>query len=155
MSGTLQYLRIGIGLVALLAAFTMFAEDEAPAGIPVAEYCERFAREYARESQVNYVEGSVQVHKKLGIGRIISNLFQPRDSRFVAGYDCHFQASGRNEFLQAYKVNIFLTGTRDFAEHTHWESLQVIPIAYVTDPASSQGGYGVFKYLDNSEIISR
>ena len=45
-------------------------------------------------------------------------------------------------------VGVFLTRTLEFAEHTKWNGLQVIPVEYVVDETHGRAGYGVFKYLD-------
>ena len=79
---------------------------------------------------------------------LITNVFQPADSRFTAEYDCRFRAKDAEGRVQDVSVGVLLTKTLDFARHTQWERLQVVPIEYVVDEANDRAGYGVFKYLE-------
>ena len=116
--------------------------------VTVSGYCEKFARQYSEDNAIGYQEGSARVEKKSDIMRGLSNLFQPSDSRFTAGYACRFRAGIEGEQAQDYSVGLFLTGTLHFAEYTQWKQLQVIPIEHVIDQANDRAGYGVFKYLE-------
>ena len=80
----------------------------------------------------------------------LSNLFQPPDSTFTAGYQCAFRARTQDGQAQTFSVSLLLTRTLSFAEHTQWERLQILPITYVTDETTGRAGYGVFKYLEPS-----
>ena len=116
--------------------------------VSVADYCESFARTYSQKNALDYQEGSARTRERLIIERWISNLFSPADSRFTAGYKCHFTARNNEGPAQEFSVGMFLTGTLEFAIYTQWKPLQTIPIAYVTDKTTGRAGYGVFKYLD-------
>ncbi len=116
-------------------------------GVTVSAYCEKFARQYSEDNAIGYEEGSARVEKKSDIMRVLSNLFQPSDSRFTSGYDCRFRAGIEGKQAQDYSVGLLLTGTLHFAEYTQWKRLQVVPIEHVTDQANDRAGYGVFKYL--------
>ena len=145
---------LGLVLASGLAGTSMHgpvkAETPEAAGEPVAvsRYCERFARTYTQMQGMDYREHSAGTGKKGDIMMWATNFFQPKDSRFTAGFDCRFQ--GRDEAGEVHHlaVAIFLTKTLHFAEYTQWPKLQVIPIAYVVDETSGREGYGVFKYLE-------
>lgn len=117
-------------------------------GQSVAKYCEQFATQYALSVAMTYQSGSLRIQGQSEILLSLSNLFQPSDSRFTAGYTCQFQALRQGDEPVTMEVSLFLTGTRHFAEHTQWERLQIIPIAYVADRTTGKAGYGVFKYLE-------
>ena len=112
-------------------------------------YCEKFAEAYLASNAIEHTGVSVRTEKKPDIMMWLSNLFQPSDSRFTAGYDCRFTArggEGEGE-VRTVSVGIFLTGTLEFAHYTKWKNLQIIPVEHVVDAARSRAGYGVFKYL--------
>ena len=117
-------------------------------GVAVSGYCENFARKYSEDNAIDYQESSVKVEKKSDVMMHLSNLFSPSHSKFTSGYDCHFQARGRQGEAHDISVGLFLTGTLHFAEYTKWERLQIIPVEYVVDQANDRAGYGVFKYLE-------
>ena len=116
-------------------------------GVTVSAYCEKFARQYSEDNAIGYEEGSARIEKKSDIMRVLSNLFQPSDSRFTSGYDCRFRAGIEGKQAQDYSVDLLLTETLHFAEYTQWKRLQVVPIEHVTDQTNDRAGYGVFKYL--------
>ena len=137
-------------LLLLLASVTanhVQAED-GRVGVPVSTYCEKFARKHAENNAMEYQEGSATADKRSDVLMHLSNMFQPSDSKFTAGYACHFQARNTQGHVQDISVDIFLTGTLRFAEHTQWEHLQIIPIEYAVDETNDRAGYGVFKYLE-------
>ena len=115
--------------------------------VTVHGYCKNFAQKYAQNHGLSFIENSVETDKKLDFMRYLSNIFQPADSVFTAGYDCHFQTENDRGDVQGATVSLFLTKTLSFAEHTKWPKLQIIPIEYVVDETSGRAGYGVFKYL--------
>lgn len=117
-------------------------------GVSVAAYCEAFARQYALRHELAYSADSARTEAKSDFMRRLSNVFQPFDSKFTGGYACHFAAGARGDTVSDFAVDIFLTNTREFAEHTQWTKLQLVPIAHVVDEARDRSGYGVFKYLD-------
>ena len=78
----------------------------------------------------------------------LSNVFAPSDSRFTAAYDCRFTARNGEGQVQAVSVEIFLTGTLEFAQYTQWKNLQIVPIEHVVDETRGRAEYGVFKYLE-------
>jgi len=109
-------------------------------------YCASFAHQYASQTAVDLVKDSIQVETEPAVLRWMSNLFQPPGSRFESGYRCRFETvSPRKE--HTVSVSLYLAETRDFAEHTQWKDLQIIPIEHVVDEANGHAGYGVFKYL--------
>ena len=116
--------------------------------VTVSGYCESFARKYSRNHAMDYRESSVKIENKSDILMHLSNIFQPSDSKFTSGYDCHFQAEGRQGEVHDIAVGIFLTKTLHFAEYTKWERLQIIPVEHVVDETNDRAGYGVFKYLE-------
>ena len=120
--------------------------DHPAAGVHVDRYCLSFARQYAGDRGLDAMKIRAWTDPDSELMRWASNLFSPADSRFTAGYECRFEIAGVDEHKTS--VGLFLTNTRSFAEHTKWKDLQIIPIAYVTDPESGRSGYGVFKYLD-------
>lgn len=117
-------------------------------GVSVAGYCEAFALAFCAQRALAYQEHSVSIapHSALFLG--LSNVFQPPDSTFTAGYQCAFRARARDGQGQEFSVSLLLTKTLSFAEHTQWERLQIVPITYVTDKTTGRAGYGVFKYLE-------
>lgn len=116
--------------------------------VPVSGYCEQFARKYAENTAMEYQEDSTRIEKQSDVLMHISNMFQPSDSTFTAGYACHFQARNTQGHVQDMAVALFLTDTLQFAEYTKWKDLQIIPIAYAVDETHDRAGYGVFKYLE-------
>ena len=124
------------------------SEEARAQGVSVAAYCEAFARQYALRHELAYREESARTETKFDFMRRLSNVFQPSDSKFTGGYACHFAAGAGGDTVSDFAVDIFLTNTRQFAEHTQWTRLQLVPITYVVDEARDRSGYGVFKYLD-------
>ena len=117
-------------------------------GVSVAAYCEAFARQYVENHHLDLLADSVQVPPKSDWLRFLSNVFQPADSRFTAGYACRFSAMAGEDAVREFTVDILLTNTLRFAEHTQWERQQIVPITYLVDEARDRAGYGVFKYLE-------
>ena len=117
-------------------------------GVTVAAYCEKFAREYSKRKMLEHQDGSTTTGKRSDVMMLISNVFQPSDSRFTAEYDCRFRARDAQGRVHDVSVGVFLTKTLHFARYTQWERLQIVPIAYVVDGAKDRAGYGVFKYLE-------
>ena len=103
---------------------------------------------YLESNAIDYTGLSVRTEKKPDIMNWLSNVFQPSDSRFTAGYDCRFTARNDQGQVQAVAVGIFLTGMLEFARYTQWKNLQIIPVEHVVDEALGRAGYGVFKYLE-------
>ena len=120
---------------------------EAAGSVGVVRYCEKFAEAYLASNAIDYTGLSVRTEKKPDIMMRLSNVFQPSDSRFTAGYDCQFTARGGEGEVRTVSVGIFLTETLEFAHYTKWKNLQIIPVEHVVDAARSRAGYGVFKYL--------
>ncbi len=123
--------------------------------VTVSEYCTKFAARYSESNAMEHLEHSVRTEKKSDVMMRVSNLFQPPDSRFTSGYDCHFQMAQTTEArlgrdVVNISVDLLLTKTLDFAEYTKWKDLQIIPIEHVVDEISNRSGYGVFKYLEKS-----
>ena len=114
--------------------------------VSVSRYREDFAKRYAEAHALNYRSNSASTTKRSDVTRLLSNLFQPRDSRFTSGYDRRLQVVKGKAILNV-AVGLFLTGARDFAEYTQWKKLQIIPIRHVVDEDYGRAGYGVFKYL--------
>ena len=121
---------------------------ESAGSVSVDRYCEKFAEAYLASNAIDYTRLSVQTEKKPDIVMWLSNVFQPSDSRFAAGYGCRFTARNDQGPVQAVSVGIFLTGTLEFAHYTQWKNLQIIPVEHVVDEARGRAGYGVFKYLE-------
>lgn len=117
-------------------------------GVSVAAYCEAFARQYALRHGLAYSVDSARTETKSDFMRLLTNVFQPSDSKFTGGYACHFAASAGEDTVSDFAVDILLTNSRQFAEHTQWKKLQLLPIAHVVDKARDRSGYAVFKYLD-------
>ena len=119
-----------------------------PAGsVSVVRYCEQFAEAYLASNAIGYTGLSVRTEKKPDIMMRLSNVFQPSDSRFTAGYDCRFTARGGEGQFRTVSVGLFLAGTLEFAHYTKWKDLQMIPVEHVVDATRGRAGYGVFKYL--------
>ena len=117
-------------------------------GTTIAEYCGAFAEAYAETKNSIVVPDSMRIKPRPRILRWMSNSFQPRNSRFVAGYRCRFATATAEEKHQKFAVYLYLTETLEFAERTQWERLQIIPIKRVQDTKRKRSGYGVFKYLE-------
>ena len=96
--------------------------------ITVLQFCKMFATKYAENLGKTYQKYSSRINQLSALFGWLSNIFQPRGSRFIAGYDCHFQMNG-----YGLSVNVFLAESKHFAEHTQWPGLQIIPIEYVVD----------------------
>ena len=115
------------------------------------DYCKSFSIKYVEDKNSFLLENSIKTEPKSDFLKWISNVFSPSDSRFTAGYDCQFQTKDQNNTVHNISVNLLLTGTLAFAEHTKWEGLQIIPITYVVDEMNGKEGYGVFKYLEDHD----
>ncbi len=115
--------------------------------LAVSGYCVDFAMKYAENNGVAYRKDSARTDKESDAWMWISNTFQPPGSRFTAGYRCRFRTRAGQGEAYDVSVGIYLTQTLDFAEHTKWEDLQIVPIEYVVDEVHDRAGYGVFKYL--------
>ena len=141
----------------LAACWTGKADDEragtesgvgSAGSVSVIWYCEKFAEAYLTKNAIDYTGLSVEAEKMPDIMMWLSNVFQPPDSRFTAGYDCRFTVRGDKGQVRKLSVGIFLTGTLEFAHYTKWKTLQVIPVEHVVDATRGRAGYGVFKYLE-------
>ena len=115
-------------------------------GVAVASYCATFGTAYADRQRVDLVADSVRAEPRAVVWKWISNLFQPPGSRFAAAYRCRFATRSPAGERRAVSVELYLAQTRAFAEHTQWESLQIVPIERVVDRSNGTAGYGVFKY---------
>lgn len=140
--------RPGLLVLVLVGAHAATGHAGPPGGVPVAGYCEAFARAFCGQRALAYQEHSARTAKRSDVMLHLSNLFQPPDSTFTAGYACQFQARTRDGRAQKFSVGLYLTKTLHFARYTQWPELQLIPIAYVTDATGDRAGYGVFKYLE-------
>ena len=136
------------GLLVLVLGGWLAGPAAAEPGVTVAEYCQAFARTFCAQQALAYQEQSVRLAPHSVLFQDLSNLFQPPDSTFTAGYQCAFRARTPDGPAQTFSVSLLLTRTLSFAEHTQWERLQLLPITYVTDAATGRAGYGVFKYLE-------
>jgi len=144
----MRWLSHGLLVLVLVGGHAGSGHADPHAGIPVAGYCEAFAQAFCGKEALAYQEHSVRLAPHSALYLSLSNLFQPPDSTFTAGYQCTFRAQTRDGQPQTFAVNLLLTKTLPFAEHTQWERLQLVPIAYVTDETTGRAGYGVFKYLE-------
>ena len=143
-------------LVAAIGRAPLGANEQAappsqPPGVSVASFCRAFAQRYAEDNGQDLLDGSQRISPKSDWLMRLSNVFQPSDSRFTAGYDCRFTTSSAKDPVAAYSVDLLLTNTLAFAEHTKWERLQLVPITYLVDEARKRSGYGVFKYLKETD----
>ena len=155
---SMSHTRAGLCVLPLLAACGAGSADgqrgagcgtAAPAGsVSVERYCEQFAEAYLERNAVAYTGLSVRTENKPDLMNWLSNVFQPSDSRFTAGYDCRFTARNGAGEVRTVSVGMFLTGTLEFAHYTKWENLQLIPVEHVVDDTRGRAGYGVFKYLE-------
>ena len=139
-----------VGLLVLVLVGWLAGHTAAEPGVTVAGYCQAFARTFCAQQALAYQEQSVRIASHSEFLRALSNLFQPPDSTFTAGYRCAFRARTQDGQAQPFSVSLLLTRTLPFAEHTQWERLQLLPITYVTDETTGRAGYGVFKYLEPS-----
>ena len=114
--------------------------------VTVSAYCALFAREYAARSSVALEEGAVRVRRAAPFGRWLANAVQPPGSRFLSGHRCRFRTSDAGSTPgRSVSVRILVAETREFAEHTQWPRLQIVPIAGVV--VGDRTGYGVFKFF--------
>ncbi len=119
------------------------------------EYCRSYARavpeRLLHRPADRYVVGSASVTRvRSPIGRWLSNLFQPANSRFHAGYRCDFSIT-HQDALHPASVQLLVANTLGYAEHTQWPHLQIIPIRAIDDPDNGRTGYVVVKYLEGLE----
>ena len=121
---------------------------ESGGSVTVVRYCEKFAERYLEKEAIDHTGLSVRTEKQSDVMTRLSNVFQPPDSRFTAGYDCRFTARNVQGQVETVSVAIFLTGTLEFANYTKWNDLQIIPVEHVVDETHGRAGYGVFKYLE-------
>lgn len=119
----------------------------------VASFCKAFAKQYAGDNGLELLEGSERVSPKSDWLMRLSNVFQPSDSRFTAGYECRFLTGGGEDPAAGYAVDLILANTLEYAQYTQWERLQLVPITYLVDEERKRSGYGVFKYLKETESV--
>jgi len=114
-------------------------------------YCRSYAQAVPvallQQSDSYYIEGSAKIAQLMNISRWLSNLFQPPDSRFYAGYKCRFSIQQQDRTTAA-SVQLLLANTQIYANHTQWEHIQIIPIKAIDDTDNGRTGYIVVKYLD-------
>lgn len=111
------------------------------------DYCGNYAKAYANSKTYVLASDSIRVKKQGKITQSIFNRFQPSGSRFLAGFDCRFDATSTTGKRRRISVKLYVVETLEFAEFTQWERLQIIPIQEVEDTTTGLIGYGVFKYL--------
>ena len=116
-------------------------------GASIAHYCARFAQTYTTRNALRIAADPIQIESESALWRWLSNVFQPAGSRFTGGYRCRFASLTANGGRRVFSVGLYLAETRAFAEHTHWEDLQTVPIEWLVDELNDRAGYGVFKYL--------
>ncbi len=86
------------------------------------EYCENFARhapEKLSDARARYVPQSAVV-KQRALDRVItvvSNVFQPADSRFLRAWNCRFRVLIADQTC-AGKVSLPVAEDKDFADYT-------------------------------------
>ena len=120
-----------------------------PAGkvVSVLDYCASFAEAYVADNDVRLQPDSVRVEAGSGVAKWMSNAFQPKGSRFLAGRRCRFATASADGARGKVSVDLLVVETRAFAERARWENLQIVPVRYVEDARSGRSGYGVFKYV--------
>ena len=124
----------------------------------LSEYCRSFALKYSDNHSYTYKEQSIFVERKNLLDRTLNqvyNVFLPKGSKFITGYDCLFQVEDNTEGgFYDISVGLFLVETQEFAQHTTegQEEGQIIPIEYIRD--KSNQGYGVFKFLKKTKSLN-
>ena len=111
--------------------------------------CPEVARVMAGREDAVALE--IRMVTELGLPTRIANVSQPGGSKFLATYRRRFVPERTGGDPEQISAGPYLVETREFAQHTQWEDLQIVPIDHLTDRASGAAGYGVFKYLRRNE----
>ncbi len=152
--------RITVVLSASLAAAVTLTACVAPAtqgGDPahdaVLRYCERFAAAAPARllSQGFYVAGSARVVRTpLGaVTTFASNVFQPRESRFVDAWRCTFSVSMDGRRCTG-EVELPIAEHAEFADYTRWPRLAIIKGHRIVSADGATIGYATPKYFETS-----
>ena len=119
----------------------------------VLEYCENFARhapeKLSAAPTARYVPQSAVVKQRIRdrITTVVSNFFQPRDSRFLRAWNCRFRVTLEGKTC-AGKVSLPVVEHKDFADYTQWPELMIVPDNRITDAAGTAVGYLTPKYYE-------
>ena len=157
-----EELLIGYGVFASHEKSPPLTPKKPPAnlkrGRSVEQYCNSFAKAYSQKSSASLNKSSLSLSRENLLDKVekwVSNFFQPRGSKFIAGYKCQFEISSlEGKKTEEVFIYIFLTETYSFAEYTTSPEWQIIPIEYVQDPLSKKEGYAIFKFLkENGDLI--
>lgn len=142
-----RYFALFVLMATLLFTGTFGAETTSEKKTTVESYCGKFADKYATRKLHKLQSDSVRVKTRNIAAEKFFNRLQPAGSRFLAGFRCGFATTSPGGKRVEFSVELYLVETREFAEHTQWKDLQIIPIERVTDLATGNSGYAVFKYL--------
>lgn len=139
-----------------LAACTFSATSgDDPAHGDVHRYCERFAAAASirliESPGASYVAGSSRVARERfgAVATLVSNVFHPRDSRFVGAWRCTFSMSA-NAGPCMGEVALLIAEHAEFAEYTSWPRLAIIDGNRIATAGGETIGYVTPKYLDTS-----
>ena len=140
------------------------SHEKSPALVPAKEpldlqrgrtpkaYCQSYAEAYSKRAKVVVSENAIVLKTEGLIDKMekwATNFFQPRGSKFIAGYKCQFKTDGPSDKEKAeILVYLFLVETYSFAKYTTMGNYPYIPIEYIKDPVSKKEGYAVFKFLE-------
>ena len=126
-----------------------------PAHDGVFRYCERFAvaasARLIESPGASYAAGSSRVARERfgAVTTFVSNVFQPRDSRFVDAWRCTFSISVSDRSCTG-QVALFIAEHAEFAEYTSWPRLAIIAGNRIATADGKTIGYAVPKYFDTS-----
>ena len=80
---------------------------------------------------------------------VLSNMFQPADSRFAAGWQCTFSISMRGRRCDG-EVALPIAERAAFADFTSWPRLMIVNDHRIVSPDGTTIGYATPKYFETS-----
>ena len=151
-----QRFKLTLVITMLVATTSSCAADvDDPAYAGVLRYCERFAvavpARLLQSPEASYVPGSARVGRtRLGdVVTHVSNVFQPADSRFAAGWQCTFSIALRGRRCDG-EVALPIAERAAFADYTSWPRLMIVDDHRIMSADSTTIGYATPKYFETS-----
>lgn len=121
----------------------------------VLRYCGRFAAavpaRLLESPEASYIAGSARVYRTPvdDAATFVTNVFQPRDSRFFGTWQCAFSLSMNGRHCTG-EVALPIAEHAEFAQYTSWPQLAFIEENSIVSSDGTTIGYATPKYFDTS-----
>ena len=140
--------------VALTACAAPMTRGDDPAHDAVLRYCERFAAASpprVLSQGASYVAGSARLVRTPldAVTTFVTNILQPRDSRFVDAWRCTFSVSMDGQRCTG-EVALPIAEHAEFADYTRWPRLAIIEGHRIVSGDGATIGYATPKYFETS-----